>query len=56
MVDSTTFMQCVCTGYYEIWILSLPPFIINSCSYLHTLRAGRVMLSVVELLSYLSLT
>ena len=31
MVYSTNFMQCVCTAYCESWIVSLSPFIMNSC-------------------------
>ena len=30
MANSTNFTQCICTGYCDSWILSLPPFITNS--------------------------
>ena len=30
MVYNTNFTQCICTGYCESWILSLPCFIMNS--------------------------
>ena len=31
IVYGANFMQCVCTGYYKSWILSLPSFIMDSC-------------------------
>ena len=30
MVYGTNFMQCICTGYCESWILSFPSFNMNS--------------------------
>ena len=35
MVYGLNFTQCVCAGYCESWILSLPSFIINSWYYLY---------------------
>ena len=35
MVYGRNFTQCVCTGYCESWILSLPSFIVNSCPRIH---------------------
>ena len=31
MVYDMNFMQCICTGYCESWILSFSSFIMNSC-------------------------
>ena len=50
MVYCANFTQCVCTGYCETWILSLPSFIMNSCSTKHCF-VSRFAPFLVKLLS-----